>query len=91
MFPNYEIEPSYGASYPQQRPSQFVTPNCNFEQFEINPFVNRLVSEFRDKADKSPNYFTDNNSSLLVYWVEDKVWYHCKVLKYNQYTQKFAL
>ena len=85
------MEAPYGASYLQPKQGSLLYPKCRFEQFESSPFIEGLVSEFQQKAKLQPSFFNDNNSALLVYWEDDKVWYHCKVIEYIKMADKFNL
>ena len=53
--------------------------------------VSEIVNEYRKMAKSQPDYFKSENSVLLIYWKEDKVWYYCTVLSYDQAEDKFNL
>lgn len=90
-FQNYETEAPFAASYPKHKQNNLTVARCRFEKIEYSRHVGELVSTFQNKARNDPDYFTDNNSSLLVYWEDDKVWYHCKVISYDREVEKFNL
>jgi len=90
-FQNYEMEAPFAASYPQSKQSNVLVHKCRFENIEFTQKVEEIVTEFQNKARNDPDYFSDNNSRLLVYWEDDRVWYHCKVLGYDKTSDKFSL
>lgn len=50
-----------------------------------------MITELQDQAKNSPRTLVENNSPLLVYWPEDKVWYFSVIKAYDSYTGRFKL
>jgi hypothetical protein len=90
-FQIYETDPGFGASYPQQKQAIYMAPKWRYEQFEITPFVEEVISEYQERAKNMPNSLMDNNKILLIYWPEDRVFYYCTARSYNKFTDKFDL
>jgi len=88
---NYENGAHFANSYPQHKSGNLIYPKCRFEQFWKSRLISEIVNEYRKMAKKQPDYFMNENSLLLIYWKEDKVWYYWSVLGYNQAEDKFNL